>query len=54
LSKKLDILIKEKKEIVSIIKEADEIIYRIYGLTSKEIDIIEKDITEEYGKYIIA
>jgi len=54
LSNKLDLLIKEKKLNKKIINEADSIIYEIYGLTSEEIDIVEKDIKESHEKYIIS
>jgi len=51
LREKLNVLLKEKKVNNKIIDECDSIIYFIYGLNSKEIAIIEKDIEESHGKY---
>ena len=53
LEDKFNILFKVKKIIPKVIKEIDEIIYRIYGLTSEEIAIIESNLRESHEKYLI-
>jgi len=51
LIERLNVLLDMKKINKEIILECDRIIYLIYGLTSKEIDILEYDIGDSHEKY---